>query len=329
MQYPKFLQKNDKIGITAPSQGVGDDIASFEKSLATLEKRGYKITETASVRNKGRVSTTGEKRSEELESLIKKREIKMIIFATGGDFLVEMLPFVNWDIIKENQKWLMGYSDPTALLYITTTKLDIATLYGCNAINFNQTKLHKCLQDNLEILSGNIVEQKSFDRYQKNWLEKIETYHLTTPVYWETPNNKEVNIQGRLIGGCLDCLKDLIGTPYDNTKDFIERYKKDGIIWYFDVCELSVEVFYRTLFQMQQANWFQYIKGIIVGRVAVPSCFYEDFSYQDALKELFPDIPLIMNADIGHVPPKMTLINGCIATIKCKDGKGSIEQTLC
>lgn len=327
MLYPRFLEKNDIIGITAPSQGVGDHLASFKKSIKTLEEYGYKIKETASVRNKGMVSTTGEKRSQELDEVITDKNVKMIICASGGDFLLDMLPTINWKNIKQNPKWIMGYSDPTALLYITTTKLDIATIYGCNAGSFDQTNLHECLKNNLKILSGNILTQKSFDLYQKGWLEESDGYNLTEPVYWEDLNG-EVNIQGRIIGGCLDCLKDIIGTPYDYTKKFIEKYKDDGFIWYFDVCELSVEEFYRTLFQMKEAGWFEYIKGVVVGRVAVPRCFYKDFSYQDALKKIFPNIPLIFNADIGHVPPKMTIINGSIAKVTCKEGKGAISQTL-
>ena len=311
MLYPRFLEKNDIIGIIAPSQGVGDHLESFKKSIKTLEEYGYKIKETASVRNKGMVSTTGEKRSQELDEVI----------TSGGDFLLEMLPTINWKNIKQNPKWIMGYSDPTALLYITTTKLDIATIYGCNAGSFDQTNLHECLKNNLKILSGNILTQKSFDLYQKGWLEESDGYN------WEDLNG-EVNIQGRIIGGCLDCLKDIIGTPYDYTKKFIEKYKDDGFIWYFDVCELSVDEFYRTIFQMKEAGWFEYIKGVVVGRVAVPRCFYKDFSYQDALKKIFPNIPLIFNADIGHVPPKMTIINGSIAKVTCKEGKGAISQTL-
>ena len=327
MLYPRFLEKNDIIGIIAPSQGVGDHLASFKKSIKTLEEYGYKIKETASVRNKGMVSKTGEKRSQELDEVITDKNVKMIICASGGDFLLEMLPTINWKNIKQSPKWIMGYSDPTALLYITTTKLDIATIYGCNAGSFDQTNLHECLKNNLKILSGNILTQKSFDLYQKGWLEESDGYNLTEPVYWEDLNG-EVNIQGRIIGGCLDCLKDIIGTPYDYTKKFIEKYKDDGFIWYFDVCELSVEEFYRTLFQMKEAGWFEYIKGVVVGRVAVPRCFYKDFSYQDALKKIFPNIPLIFNADIGHVPPKMTIINGSIAKVTCKEGKGAISQTL-
>ncbi len=327
MQYPKFLEKGNIIGITAPSQGVGDDIESFEKSLHTLKKEGYQIKETKSVRNKGMASASGKIRAQEFDSLITEKNVKIIMCASGGDFLVEMLPFVNWQHIKENPKWIMGYSDPTYLLYIITTKLDIATIYGCNAGSFDQTNLHECLKNNLKILSGNIVRQDSFSYYQKDWLENSDGYHLTEKVYWETIN-KEVDITGRIIGGCLDCLKDLIGTSYDYTKEFIEKYKKDGIIWYFDIFEPSAEVVYRTLFQMREAGWFKYIKGIIVGRVAFPKHFNENFTYQEALKRMFPELPIIFNADIGHIPPKMTIINGSIAHITCKNGKGAIIQHL-
>ena len=43
---------------------------------------------------------------------------------------------------------------------------------------------------------------------------------------------------------------------------------------------------------------------------------------------MFPELPIIFNADIGHIPPKMTIINGSIAHITCKNGKGAIIQHL-
>ena len=51
MIYPEFLQNGSTIGIAAPSAGVGDDIADWEKSMKVLEKEGFEILETASVRN--------------------------------------------------------------------------------------------------------------------------------------------------------------------------------------------------------------------------------------------------------------------------------------
>ena len=51
-----------------------------------------------------------------------------------------------------------------------------------------------------------------------------------------------MDVTGRLIGGCIDVLKDIIGTKYDGTLDFIEKYKDDGIIWYFDNFALSLPI---------------------------------------------------------------------------------------
>lgn len=326
MKFPKFLEKNAVIGITAPSCGMGDDIPSFEKSIDTLKKEGYQIIETKSVRNKGRVSTTAKNRAKELDELVENKEVSMILCATGGDFLLEMLKYVNWQHIKENPKWFVGYSDPTSLLYYITTTLDIATIYGVNAGSFDQTNLHESLQNTLEIWKGNLIDQHSFPLYQKERKEGSDGYNLTEKVYWIT--SKKVKIKGRIIGGCLDCLKDILNSSYDNTKRFIEKYKEDGIIWYFDIFSKTAEETYLTLYQMKESGWFNHCKGIIVGRVCFPNCFYEDFSYEKAFTELFPNLPIIMNADIGHVPPKMTIINGAIAEIHCENGKGVIKQHL-
>ena len=89
---------------------------------------------------------------------------------------------------------------------------------------------------------------------------------------------------------------------------------------------MSSEEVYCALFQMKQAGWLEYVKGIVVGRVL----YKEEFcvTYQEALKRVFPDLPIIFNADIGHVSPKMTIINGSIVKIECKDGKGKINFEL-
>jgi muramoyltetrapeptide carboxypeptidase LdcA involved in peptidoglycan recycling len=80
---------------------------------------------------------------------------------------------------------------------------------------------------------------------------------------------------------------------------------------------------------MKQAGWFSNVNGIIVGRVMYPSGYYDDFTYQDALKKIFgEEIPIIFNADIGHVCPKMTMINGSMVDIFCEDNKGSINFRL-
>lgn len=327
MKYPKFLKDNSVLGVVALSAGVGTYLEEYKKSIENLRKSGFLIQETASVRTPFKVSNTGEVRAHEFDRLIMDDDISMVVCATGGDFAMEALPFVNWDNISKNVKWIMGASDPTSFLYTVTTKLDIATLYGFNACSYDQDELHESLKKNLAIIKGDLMEQESYSLYEKNKNSRKGCYNLVEPVYWETLNG-DVSISGRIIGGCIDVLRELVGTNVDYTKSFIEKYKDDGIIWYFDVCALSSEDFYKALFQMREAGWFSYVKGVIVGRVFIPSGYYDDFSYQDGLRKIFGDIPIIFNADIGHVAPKMTIINGSIASIWCKDGKGKIKFSL-
>ncbi|HIS38285.1 MAG TPA: hypothetical protein IAB45_02115 [Candidatus Onthousia faecavium] len=54
-----------------------------------------------------------------------------------------------------------------------------------------------------------------------------------------------------MIGGCLDIITDLFGTRFDKTEAFLEKYKEDGIIWYFDICELSSESIIRILWKLK------------------------------------------------------------------------------
>lgn len=322
MKYPKTLNTNSKIGVVALSAGVGYKLEEYKKSILNLEKNGFQIIETASVRSTGEVSNTALIRATEFDKLITDEDVEMVMCATGGDFLIEILPYINYENIAKNPKWIMGASDPTSLLYIITTKLDIATLYGLNAASFDNDILHESQKMAMEYIKGNYLIQKSYDKYEKNREDRTDSYNLTEEVYWTTFNG-EVDIEGRIIGGCIDCLRDLPGTRFDCTKSFIEKYKEDGIIWYFDIFSLSCEDFYRTLIQLRESGWFSYVKGVIVGRVLHPNSTTE-MTYEKALRIIFENLPIIMNADIGHVPPKMTIINGSIAHIMCNEGKGTI-----
>ena len=327
MKYPRFLGENDTIGVTAMSAGVGYSLEDYKKSINNIEKFGFKICETKSVRVADKVSNTGEERAKELDRLINDQDISMVMCACGGDFAIEMMPHVNDESIINNIKWYAGASDPTSFLYYVTTKFDIATLYGFNAGSFDQDVLHKSQLNFLDIIKGNIPVQHNYQLYEKDKSLREDSYALTEPVKWECLNGN-CQFKGRLIGGCIDVLNDLIGTKFDYTKEFIERYKDDGIVWYFDNFALGCEDFYRCLFHMKQVGWFDYVKGVVVGRVMYPSGYYDDFTYQDALKKIFGDIPIIFNADVGHVCPKMTMINGALVDIMCDNEYASIKFTL-
>lgn len=332
MIYPEFIKENDTIGITAPSAGITDEqgLYRLDKAINKFKELGFKVKETPNVRtDKNGKSSSSKTQAKQLEKLYLDNNVKTIICAGGGEFLLEMLSEVDFSLIKENPKWLQGYSDPTGLLFTITTNLDIATIYGDNVKNFGMNPLDKSLENNLEILKGNLIEQKSFKKYEKERVETTigdEPYNLDTKVKWISLNDeKTLEFSGRIIGGCLDLISELFGTRFDKTKEFIEKYKQDGIIWYFDNCEFSSEEIIRTMWRFKDNGWFKHTKGIIFGRNIAERSYYE-ISFKEAIKHSLKElnIPIILEADFGHVPPRMTIINGAIATIKYNNHKGSI-----
>ncbi|MGO4963031.1 S66 family peptidase [Anaerovoracaceae bacterium Sow4_D4] len=328
MIYPKFLRHGDTIGICAPSAGVGHKIESFEQSLSVLKGEGYHIRETAGVRTDSERSASGAVRGKELQELVEDKNISAILSASGGDYAPEMLPFVDWERIRENPKWIIGASDPTNLLFPVTTNLDIATMYGFNAGTFDWQPLHPFQERMLRVLKGDIGIQESFQYYDDK-RGFSDNPILEGEVYWDSRMDGEkapVSFEGRLIGGCIDCIGKLIGTPYDGTHQFLDRYASEGIIWYFDPFAMNAETLYLTMLQMKACGYFRGATGILFGRVMFDGGS-SDEDYLDLLTRCF-DVPIILNCDIGHVKPCMTLINGSFATVQCGDGIGTIEMRL-
>ena len=246
---------------------------------------------------------------------------------------MEMLPFVDFNRISLNPKWIQGYSDNTGITFTVTTNCDMATVYGCNFNDFGMKPWHKAIQANLNILEGNDIVQTSFDLYEDGFYDRVtglEGYHLEKEVYWRCiTGQEEVRVSGRLLGGCLDVLLNLVGTKYDKTISFIEKYRDDGILWYLESFSINSGALIRGLWQLKEAGWFQTAKGFVFGR---PAFFDEEYeiSYEEAVLSVLGglEVPVILDADIGHKAPAMTIINGAVGFLSCKAGKGSLKVTV-
>ena len=150
--------------------------------------------------------------------------------------------------------------------------------------------------------------------------EKVEYKHLY---------GKETDkIRGRLLGGCLDALVQLVGTKSDNTVTFCKQFP-EGMLWYLENCEQNTLSLFRMLFQMKQAGWFENAKGILMGRTMNKETI-KDFSYEYALHKVFDglNIPVIYDIDIGHLAPNWTMINGAFGEFEYSKGQGKIIQKL-
>lgn len=320
MIVPEFLKDNDYVGVTACSTGVLNKLEQYEKSIEEFRKHQLFIKETSNVRTDGVVSSDAICRARELERLFLDDNVKLIAVARGGDFLFDMLEYVDFDKCAKQVKWLVGSSDPTSLLYIMTTKYDIATMYTpCNMTGFDILSLHQSYLNYFKIIKGDLVKQYRYDKCEKESFSD----DLSKDNKWININGP-VDETGILIGGCIDVLKDLIGTKFDETNKFIEKYKNDGIIWYFDVFSMTSESLYNTLIQFKYAGWFNYTKAILIGKVCIEGTFV-DMSYEELIKNAIPDIPIIYKFDVGHVKPSFTMINGIKVRVISDDNEGSLE----
>jgi len=95
MIYPKFPKSGDVIGICAPSAGAGSKLDSFDLSLDTLHELGFETYETESVRADGCPSAPADQRGYEFNSLFADPDISMVMSASGGDYTMEMLPYID------------------------------------------------------------------------------------------------------------------------------------------------------------------------------------------------------------------------------------------
>ena len=333
MIYPKFLKDNDTIGVPAPSAGADKKPRKnrYKKAIEFFENNGYKLEISKNIYS-DYMTRSADKvtRGKEINDMFKDKDIDFILCAAGGEFLVECLPYVDFDLIKNNPKFVAGFSDPTGILFPITTKYDIATIYGQNFSSFGREKLSKSVYDFLDLMKGNRFDFKSYSLYELEEKEKVtglEPLNLTKKVKWKTLDDKDVNIEGRIIGGCFDLISELIGTKYDGMKEFNEKYKNDGIIWFFDNCELSMEETIRVLWRMNEFGYFKYCKGIILGRFGVESSNLgynlKDCLNDSILKEL--NIPVIYDADISHKAQCLPILVGSIAKVSCIKNKGTIS----
>lgn len=323
MIYPEFLTENKTIGIVALSKGVGGKLESFDLSLEELHNQGFSTIETKSVRNDSEPSTDAITRAQELSELVTNQDVKAVWCAAGGDFELETLPFINFEEIRENPKWYLGASDPTNLLFPVTTKCDIATIYGFNAGSFDEMLLKTYPNQCLKMLQGKVPTTKSSNKHQH-----LDYYNKGRPILnTKTEYSGECDVTGRMLGGCFESINDMAGTPFDSVLEFKERYKKDGIIWFFDIFAMESSDVYRALLKMKYMHYFDNVKAILVGRVLFER-ESDLIGYREAFEKACPDIPVITGMDIGHTYPHMPVINGAIAHVIVKDGKGKISYKL-
>lgn len=352
MRYPEFLKINGTIGFAAPSFGCATEPyrSAFDSALEKFNSMGYntKLGDNCYKACGIGISNTPKLCALELQTMYEALDNDVLISCGGGELMCEILPYLDFKALSNAKpKWYMGYSDNTNFTFLQTTLTDTASIYAPCAGAFGMKEWHKAIKDAFGVLTGAssvydentaTISIKSYDLWEKDSLKSEENptapYNLTETVELKSycgnnPVNK-VKLEGRLLGGCMDCLVNLTGTKFDKVAEFNEKYADDGIIWFLESCDLNVLSIRRAMWHMEQAGWFEKTKGFLIGR---PLVFGEELMGLDQYEAVLGvigkyNVPVVMDINIGHLPPSMPIICGSKAVVDVNGNDMNLSMKL-
>ena len=318
---PSKLKKGDEIRIIAPSRSMKilkEDVINIAKSR--LEELGFKITFGKNVMkslNDDFKCASIEDRVEDLHEAFRDKNVKAIITAIGGYNVNQLLDYIDYNLIKENPKIICGFSDITALVNAIHKKTGLVTYLG---VQFFSLGMKYGLDYSIEyfkkaFMQDEDIKIKASKQWSNDkWLKNQEEREFIDNKGVEVINSGEAS--GKIIGGNLCTLNLLQGTEYmpdlENSILFIEDDGETG--------KAFIREFDRNLQSLLHCAKGKKIKGIVIGRAEkISEMNFKKWRKIIETKKELENIPVIINADIGHTTPIFTFPIGGNAEIIAKD----------
>ena len=301
--YPKKLEKGDEIRIVAPSCSMGI-ISEPNREIANnrFKELGLKVTYSKNVEEIDAFNSSSIKsRVADLHKAFLNKKVKAVFTVIGGFNCNQLLKYIDWNIIINNPKIFIGFSDTTALQNTIFAKTGLVTYSGPAWSTFGQ-KLHfdytmdyfkKCLMTN------EVFEIKpSKDWTDDAWYIDQEKRNPIKNDGWLVINKGKAT--GTILGANLCTFNLLQGTEFmPSLKDSILFIEDDETSKYVD--------FDRNLQSLVHLHDFKGVKGIVIGRFQKNTKMTNEKLIQTIkTKAELKNIPVIANVDFGHTSPIIT-----------------------
>ncbi len=272
---PPVLQSGDTIGLITPGSPI--DAGIIDARVQFLRDRGFNVVFGKYVYSiDGIVSAPADKRAEDIMDMFKNPDVKMILPTRGGTGVQGILPFLDFDIIKENPKLISGYSDITVLMNSLYQYSDLITFHSLMLIDFR-------------------AETPAYNFNQ--FFTATSTF--TSPRVIQNPPEMMLmsvtpgNVTGPIVGGNLTSIVNTLGTPYEiDTK---------GKILFLEEVHAPATMIFRFLTQLSMAGKFNDCLGIIMGECTNCPASYNT-TYSDLINYFLVPFkkPLMINLATGH-----------------------------
>ena len=302
---PASLKPGDKVAILSPGSTPSD--SSVIKAMEVLKGWGLNPVRGKYVTNRyhGWAGTAAE-RETDLMWALRDKSVKAIICSRGGYGSAQILYNVPLDTLKKYNKWLVGYSDITAL-HSAMVKAGHMSIHGS--------------------MCGRLAKTGGTDEYSER-LRKLlfgkEMPNVEAPAHAYNHTGKA---KGILIGGNLSVFTQVSGSAdYDFLdRDFVKD--KDVVLFFEDVSE-SVNRVASLLFQMKLKGTLDHVKGIIVGRFTEVTSLSGYESMDQMLHEFLDEyqIPICYDFPTSHDESWNTpMIEGCPVELTVTPEKSSLK----
>ena len=332
-----MLQRGDKVATISLSWGgAGEPELSwrYEQGVERLKNVfGLEVVAMPnSLKGAAYLYENPQARAEDLMNAFKDPSIKGIVSNIGGSESIRLLPYIDFDVIRENPKVFIGFSDAT-ITHLFCHKAGISSFYGPAILTdfAENVQMHEYTVESIKktLFSNEVIgEIKPSPVWTSQRLEwVIENKHISREM---NEDNKGYELlqgkgiaQGRLIGGCIEVLEFAKGTSLWPDK----AYFKDSIL-FFETSEdlpipANIEYWLRNY---GTQGILQEVNGIIFAKPQHEK-YYEEYkeSIATILHELgLNELPVLYNLNFGHTEPKFVIPYGAMAEINCEEVKFSI-----
>lgn len=315
------LLAGDEIRVIAPSQSWKSKRRyriAYDRAKKRLEGCGYKVTLSNNISEVFHLGTaSARQRADDFNDAYRDKNVKAVMVLGGGWSTNEILPLIDWKLVAQNPKLLIGYSDITVLhnaIYAKTG--NIGLLGPCYGTIGAMTSWRYTLNNLDAVLSqdSNIVLKRS-----ARWGIGKSALYNTKP--WKILS--EGRAEAVLLGGNLGTLYLLQGTEYQPKfdKPFIFALEDDDEAGGYTLHEVS-----RRLESILQLPHFRdNLCGVIVGRFQPGGKVRENDLISVIESKNLGDIPILLGVDFGHTLPTVTLPIGGVVRLNTTSGKRVIE----
>jgi muramoyltetrapeptide carboxypeptidase LdcA involved in peptidoglycan recycling len=325
------------VGVTSASSGVGQwERPLLERAVEAVRDRGYDVVIGACMDGASHASAPAAERAAELMTMLTDPSIRAVVPPRGGETAIDLLPLLDWDAIAAAEPtWFVGFSDISTLLMPVTLHSGIATLHSNNLMNtpYRVRGPYLTWLDVIALPAGASFTQSSPGRHRAAGVGYGASSQVTQLKGGEggwvrLDGDGAADVTGRLIGGCIETVRHLAGTPYGDVVRFGHEHAPEGLIVYVEAAGDDAFAVCRSLHGMRLAGFFAQATAVLVARTIAPDnkTLTQKEAVLDALGGL--SVPIIADVGCGHVPPYLPIVNGALGHLQFGTGSASLTQTL-